>query len=70
MDDQRPGPRGGHHLPGSWAGAIVLLHDSDRFGPTGMARVARGALAPLAEELARRRLAAVTLDQLVEGDGP
>lgn len=48
-------------------GAIVLLHDSDRFGPTGMAAVARRALGPLADELARRELAAVTLDQLVDG---
>jgi len=50
-------------------GAIVLLHDSDRFGVPGMARVARGALAPLAEELARRGLTAVTLDQLVASTG-
>jgi len=50
-------------------GAIVLLHDSDRFGPDGMADVARRALAPLADELERRGLAAVTLDQLVDRDG-
>jgi len=50
-------------------GSIVLLHDSDRFGVTGMADVARTALAPLAHELARRQLAAVTLDQLVSAEG-
>jgi hypothetical protein len=51
-------------------GAIVLLHDSDRYGTTGMADVARRALAPLADELARRALAAVTLDQLVDRRDP
>jgi peptidoglycan/xylan/chitin deacetylase (PgdA/CDA1 family) len=46
-------------------GAVVLLHDNDAFGPAGMWRVAKDALGPLAEELDRRGLQAVTLDQLV-----
>jgi peptidoglycan/xylan/chitin deacetylase (PgdA/CDA1 family) len=46
-------------------GAIVLLHDSDRFGPRGMWRHALGALPFVAAELHRRRLASVTMDELV-----
>jgi peptidoglycan/xylan/chitin deacetylase (PgdA/CDA1 family) len=46
-------------------GAIVLLHDSDRFGPRGMWRHALGALPLVAAELRRRRLRSVTLDELV-----
>ena len=46
-------------------GAVVLLHDNDAFGPTGMWRVACGALGPIADELQRRRLTSVTLDELV-----
>lgn len=46
-------------------GSIVLLHDSDRFGPKGMWRVACEALGAVARELARRDLCAVTLDELV-----
>lgn len=46
-------------------GAIVLLHDSDRFGREGMWRVAYEALGAIADELARRHLDAVTLDGLV-----
>jgi peptidoglycan/xylan/chitin deacetylase (PgdA/CDA1 family) len=49
------------------SGAVVLLHDSDRFGPPGMWRPASEALGPVAEALARRRLRAVTLDELVPG---
>lgn len=45
-------------------GAIVLLHDSDRFGPTGMWRLALDALELVAEDIADRRFVAVTLDQL------
>ena len=48
-------------------GAIVLLHDSDAFGPPGMWRAACEALGPIADELARRRLEAVTLDELMDG---
>lgn len=47
------------------AGAVVLLHDSDRFGPTGMWRTGLDALARVGEELERRSLVGVTLDQLV-----
>jgi peptidoglycan-N-acetylglucosamine deacetylase len=46
-------------------GAIVLLHDSDAFGPPGMCRVALDALPLIATELQRRRLSAVTMDELV-----
>lgn len=46
-------------------GAIVLLHDSDRFGPRGVSRVALDALPLIAAELQRRRLSAVTMDELV-----
>jgi peptidoglycan/xylan/chitin deacetylase (PgdA/CDA1 family) len=46
-------------------GAVVLLHDSDRFGPEGMWRVAYEALGAVGDELARRHLDAVTLDELV-----
>lgn len=52
----------GHRLH---PGAIVLLHDSDHFGPTGMWRVACEALGAVADDLARRDLSAVTLDELV-----
>ena len=46
-------------------GAIVLLHDSDRFGPWGMWRRALGALPLVAAELRRRRLTSATMDELV-----
>lgn len=46
-------------------GAVVLLHDSDRFGSPGMWRTALAALPLLARELGRRGLRAVTLDELV-----
>jgi peptidoglycan/xylan/chitin deacetylase (PgdA/CDA1 family) len=47
-------------------GAIVLLHDSDRYGRPGMADVARQALPLVAQALERRGLSAVTLDRLVD----
>lgn len=46
-------------------GSVVLLHDSDRFGPAGMWRRVLDALPPIAAELGRRRLSAVTMDELV-----
>jgi peptidoglycan/xylan/chitin deacetylase (PgdA/CDA1 family) len=46
-------------------GAVVLLHDSDRFGRAGMWRAACDALPLVASELHRRRLDAVTMDELV-----
>lgn len=46
-------------------GAIVLLHDNDAFGPTGMWRVGLASLGKVAAELERRQLEAVTLDELV-----
>jgi peptidoglycan/xylan/chitin deacetylase (PgdA/CDA1 family) len=46
-------------------GAVVLLHDSDRYGPPGMARRALGALPLVAEEVRRLRLEPVTMDGLV-----
>lgn len=46
-------------------GAIVLLHDSDRFGPAGMWRAALGALEPVAALLAGVGLESVTLDDLM-----
>jgi peptidoglycan-N-acetylglucosamine deacetylase len=46
-------------------GAIVLLHDSDVFGPPGMWSVSLHALELLTAELDRRGLEAVTLDTLV-----
>lgn len=46
-------------------GAIVLLHDSDSFGPDGMWRVACESLGRVADELDARGLQAVTLDELV-----
>jgi peptidoglycan-N-acetylglucosamine deacetylase len=46
-------------------GAIVLLHDSDRYGPRGMWRVVLDALPLIAADLERRRLSSVTLDALV-----
>lgn len=45
-------------------GTIVLLHDSDAFGPSGMWRVVRDALGPLAAELDRLQLGTATLDDL------
>jgi peptidoglycan/xylan/chitin deacetylase (PgdA/CDA1 family) len=53
-------------VAGLHPGAVVLLHDSDTFGPAGMWRVASEALGPIADELDRRQLEAVTLDELVE----
>jgi len=46
-------------------GAIVLLHDSDRFGPQGMWRVARDCLEGIAERMRLSGLEAATLDELV-----
>lgn len=46
-------------------GAVVLLHDSDAYGPQGTWRVVVEALGPIAEELDRREMRAVTLDELV-----
>ncbi|HVC14377.1 MAG TPA: polysaccharide deacetylase family protein [Acidimicrobiales bacterium] len=46
-------------------GAVVLFHDSDRFGPPGMSRRALDALPLVADELQGRRLTAVTMDDLV-----
>jgi hypothetical protein len=46
-------------------GAIVLLHDADTFSPPGSTQRARAALDPIAEQFSRRRLRAVTLDELV-----
>ena len=51
-------------------GAVVLLHDNDRFGPAGMWRVARAAIEGVAREMRERRLEAVTLDELVEACDP
>ncbi len=48
-------------------GAIVLLHDSDAFGPPGMWEVGISALPAVAELLEERGLRAVTLDELVFG---
>lgn len=45
-------------------GAIVLLHDSDRFGPPGMWRVGLDALESVAADLDELQLQAVTLDEL------
>ena len=45
-------------------GAIVLLHDSDRFGPPDMWRVGLEALGRVAAMLEDRGLASVTLDEL------
>jgi peptidoglycan/xylan/chitin deacetylase (PgdA/CDA1 family) len=46
-------------------GAVVLLHDNDRFGRPGMWRTGLEALDRVAEDLDRRGLQAVTLDQLL-----
>ncbi|HMD44540.1 MAG TPA: polysaccharide deacetylase family protein [Acidimicrobiales bacterium] len=46
-------------------GAIVMLHDNDAFGTPGMWKVGEAALDRVAEDLERRRLSAVTLDELV-----
>ena len=46
-------------------GAVVLLHDSDRYGPPGMWRLVVGALPLVADELRRRHLSSATLDELV-----
>jgi peptidoglycan/xylan/chitin deacetylase (PgdA/CDA1 family) len=51
-------------------GGIVLLHDNDELGTPGMWRVGLNALPRLAEELERRKLTAVTLDELVYGNRP
>jgi peptidoglycan/xylan/chitin deacetylase (PgdA/CDA1 family) len=50
------------HLGG---GDVVLLHDSDRYSSPGTVARAVGALEPIADELRRRRLRAVTLDELM-----
>ncbi len=46
-------------------GAVVLLHDSDALSPSGSAGRALDALPMIAEQLERKALAAVTLDELV-----
>jgi peptidoglycan/xylan/chitin deacetylase (PgdA/CDA1 family) len=46
-------------------GGIVLLHDADVNSPPGSSRRATEALGPIAEDLHRRGLAALTLDELV-----
>ncbi len=46
-------------------GAVVLLHDNDAFGPAGMWKVGLDALDRVADDLHRRGLVAVTMDQLV-----
>lgn len=46
-------------------GAIVLLHDSDAFGPPAMWRTGLSALPAVAGMLAERGLQAVTLDELM-----
>lgn len=45
-------------------GAVVLLHDSDAFGPPGMWRTAAASLERIGEVMQRRSLAGVTLDEL------
>lgn len=45
-------------------GAVVLLHDSDRFGPPGMWRTALAALERVGDAMGGRSLAGVTLDEL------
>jgi peptidoglycan/xylan/chitin deacetylase (PgdA/CDA1 family) len=52
------------------AGTIVLLHDTDAYSPPGSCQRARQALGPIAGELDRRGLKAMTLDQLVGARGP
>jgi peptidoglycan-N-acetylglucosamine deacetylase len=46
-------------------GSVVLLHDNDMFGSPGMWRRVLAAMGPVADELHRRGLRAVTLDELV-----
>ena len=46
-------------------GGIVLLHDADAQSPPGSSRRAAEALGPIAEDLHRQGLAALTLDELV-----
>jgi peptidoglycan-N-acetylglucosamine deacetylase len=46
-------------------GAIVLLHDSDAFGPKGMWRTGLEALERVGETMEAQSLAGVTLDELV-----
>lgn len=46
-------------------GAVVLLHDSDCFGPPGMWRTGLQALRRVGEEMHSRSLRGVTLDELV-----
>jgi peptidoglycan/xylan/chitin deacetylase (PgdA/CDA1 family) len=60
-----PSEVAGRVVRGLSPGAIVLLHDSDGFGPRGMCDVVLEALGPIAAALDRRGLAAVTLDELV-----
>ncbi|MCL4422262.1 MAG: polysaccharide deacetylase family protein [Actinobacteria bacterium] len=50
-------------------GSIVLLHDSDRFGPAGMWRTGLAALEEVASCLKNRGLQAVTLDDLIGSAG-
>jgi len=50
-------------------GAVVLLHDNDAFGPPGMWKIGLDALGRVADDLHRRGLTAVTMDQLVPVPG-
>ncbi len=43
----------------------MLLHDNDRFGRPGMWKAGLDALELVADELDRRRLRAVTIEELV-----
>ncbi|HLK44992.1 MAG TPA: hypothetical protein VKT18_03345, partial [Acidimicrobiales bacterium] len=52
-------------IAGIGPGGVVLLHDADVDSPAGSAQRALDALPTIAEALASRGLAAVTLDELV-----
>lgn len=51
-------------LPGVVPGAVLLLHDSDRYARPGTAAITRQVLTPLAAAMRERRLSSVTLDEL------
>ena len=51
-------------------GSIVLLHDSDDFGPPGMWRVGLRSLDAVAERIRSAGLQAVTLDEMVPVEPP
>jgi hypothetical protein len=50
-------------------GTIVLLHDTDAYSPPGSCQRALDALGPIASDLDRRGLRALTLDYLVGAGG-